>query len=376
MFGKQVKLFEILGFSVKLDASWIILALLITWSLAKGYFPTVEAGYSATVYWSMGIAGMIGLFVSLILHELSHSVVARHYGLPMRGITLFIFGGVAEMEEEPDSARTEFLMAIAGPIASFVLAGLFYLLAQLGEGWWPAPLVAVVGYLAFLNAILAVFNLIPAFPLDGGRVLRAALWRWKGDIRWATRISSEIGKGFGLLLIVLGIFNVIGGDFVGGLWWFLIGLFVRAAAAGSYMQLETRRALEGESVARFMTPDPETVEPDLSIHRLLDEHVYRTHHDAYPVVQGGRLLGCMNTRQIKEVPRDRWDFVTVGAVAEAATRENTVEPSDDAMEALSRMRRSGLSRLMVTEQGRLVGILTLKDMMKLLALKIDLGDAD
>jgi Zn-dependent protease/CBS domain-containing protein len=373
MFGKQATLFELLGFKVKVDASWVFLALLITWSLAKGYFPQSYEGFSAATYWWMGISGAIGLFGSLILHELSHSVVARRYGLPIRGITLFIFGGVAEMEEEPANPKTEFLMAIAGPIASLLLAAAFYILSLLGEaGGVPEAVLGVTRYLAFINGLLAAFNVIPAFPLDGGRVLRAALWYWKADLRWATRIASQVGVSFAYILIALGVLNVLGGNFVGGMWWFLIGLFLRGAASAGYYQLETRRAMEGEPVRRFMVADPVTVSPDISVRAFVDDYVYTSHHDLYPVSEGPRLLGCVGIREVREAPRDKWDWMTVGRIATPCSEENTIDASADAVKALSRMQRSDNSRLMVTENGQLVGIVTLKDMLKLLALKIDL----
>jgi Zn-dependent protease/CBS domain-containing protein len=321
----------------------------------------------------MGISGAIGLFGSLILHELSHSVVARRYGLPIRGITLFIFGGVAEMEEEPANPKTEFLMAIAGPIASLFLAAAFYILSLLGEaGGVPEAVLGVTRYLAFINGLLAAFNVIPAFPLDGGRVLRAALWYWKADLRWATRIASQVGVSFAYILIALGVLNVLGGNFVGGMWWFLIGLFLRGAASAGYYQLETRRAMEGEPVRRFMVADPVTVSPDISVRAFVDDYVYTSHHDLYPVSEGLRLLGCVGIREVREAPRDKWDWMTVGRIATPCSEDNTIDAGADAVKALSRMQRSGNSRLMVTENGQLVGIVTLKDMLKLLALKIDL----
>ena len=377
MFGKQATLFELLGFKVKVDASWLFLALLITWSLAQGYFPEAYAGFSRATYWWMAVAGAIGLFFSLILHELSHSVVARRYGLPIRGITLFIFGGVAEMEREPDSPKAEFLMAIAGPIASMLLAVGFYVLSGLAAAAGaPDTVVGVARYLGMINGLLAAFNVIPAFPLDGGRALRAVLWHWKANPRWATRIASQVGVGFAFLLIALGVINVLAGNFVGGMWWFLIGLFLRGAASAGYYQMQTRRALEGEPVRRFMVANPVTVPPDITVRAFVEDYVYDTHHDLYPVSDGSRLLGCIGIREVRGAPRDKWDWITVGRIASPCSEENTIDADADAVTALSCMQRTGNSRLMVTEQGRLVGIVTLKDMLKLLALKIDLeGEA-
>jgi Zn-dependent protease len=373
MFGKRFVLFELFGFKVQADTSWLFLAMLVTWSLAQGYFPAFYPGLSPATYWKMGLVGMIGLFVSLVIHELSHSLVARHYGLSIKGITLFIFGGVAEMDEEPARAKTEFLMAIAGPIASFTLAVGFHALFLLARAQSLADsVVGVTGYLAFINVILGVFNLIPAFPLDGGRALRAALWYWKGDLRWATRLASRSGELFGFMLIFLGVFSVLRGDFVGGMWLGLIGLFLRGAASASYYQLMARQAFEGEPVWRFMTRDPITVSPEVSLERLVEDYIYAYHYDLFPVIDGGRLVGLVSTRLVRQVPRSQWAAASVGDILARPGPDNTVAPDADAVKALSIMRQSGNSRLMVAEGDQLVGIVALKDLLHFLSLKMDL----
>jgi len=378
MFTNRMKLFSLLGFPIYVDASWLILAVLITWSLARGWFPNYYPDLSANSYWFMGAAGAAGLFVSIVLHELGHAVVARKYGIPIRGITLFLFGGVAEMEHEPHEARSEFLMAIAGPIMSLALAALFfggYLLTRNHEV--AAPIAAVVGYLAWLNGILAVFNMVPAFPLDGGRVLRAGLWAARGNLRWATRVSSRIGTFFGTMLIVLGVVSFVGGNYIGGVWWFMIGMFMRGASQMSYRQLIVRRALEGEPLSSFMQPNPVTVSPSVSVKELVEDFVYRHHYKMIPVVEEGKLIGCVTTREIKALPRDQWDFRMVRHILKPCSRENTAPPDEDAMKTLSRMNRTGNSRFLVVEGDRLVGIVTLKDLLKFLSLKMDLeGDGD
>jgi len=374
MFGNRIKLFKLLGFEVRVDWSWIIIAILIAWSLSKGVFPSYYKNLSPQTYWWMGIIGAAGLFLSIIAHEFSHSLVARKYGLPMKGITLFIFGGVAEMEDEPPSAKVEFMMAIAGPLCSILIALIFYGIHAAGkQAGLAQPINGVVGYLGWINGILAGFNLLPAFPLDGGRVLRSILWGVKKNLRWATYVSSRIGSGFGILLIVLGVIQVFRGNFVGGMWWFLIGMFLQGAAKASYQQLLTRRALEGEPVRRFMKTDAVTVLPSISLDELVEDYIYKYHFKMFPVVEDhDRLLGCVTTRQIKEIPRAEWARRTVGDVASQCTPENTIEPQADAMKALSIMKQTGASRLMVVEGGRLVGIIALKDLLELLSLKVEL----
>lgn len=373
MFGRRFSLFKILGFEVRLDASWFFIAILVTWSLAEGFFPYYNQDLSPQTYWLMGALGAVGLFVSIVLHELSHALVARRYGLRIDGITLFIFGGVAEMRDEPNSAKTEFMMAIAGPLASIALAAGFFVLRGLTEGLgWPASATAVIGYLAMINGLLAAFNMLPAFPLDGGRVLRAALWSWKGNVQWATRIVSQIGAGFGLVMLVVGVLSVVSGNFIGGLWWCLIGLFLRNAAQMSYRQMLLRRHLQGEPVSRFMTASPVTVPPWITLRELVDDYVYRFHFKMFPVVSDAKLRGCITTQQLHQVPKEQWNSHRVEEFADSCSSANTISPRADATEALARMSQTGTSRLMVVDGERLVGIIALKDLMQFLSLKIDL----
>jgi len=379
LFGKPIELFTIFGITVRIDPSWFIIAVLVTGSFATVVFPGQLPGRPPVTYWLMGIAGACGLFLSVVLHELSHSLVARTYGVEMRRITLFIFGGVAEMPGEVPTPQAELVIAAAGPAASFGVAlgtGGLGLIGRLAG--WPEAATTVLLYLGFLNVTLALFNLVPAFPLDGGRMLRALLWGWKKDLRWATRICAGIGGAFGLLLIVLGVLSAVsipGGAF-SGLWLVMLGLFVRGAAASTYQQLLLRQALAGEPVSRFMQPDPVTVPRAISVLDLVQNYVYRHHFKMFPVVDdSGRLFGCVTTRQVRELPREEWDRQTVGSVAERCGPENTVRADTDAMEALSRMSRSGVSRLMVVEDERLLGILSLKDLLRFFSLKVELEQA-
>ncbi|UCF09533.1 MAG: site-2 protease family protein [Candidatus Bipolaricaulota bacterium] len=377
MFGRRITLFRLLGFEVKLDLSWLLLAALITWSLARSLFPVSVPGQPDAVYWAMGFAGALGLFASIVVHEFSHSLVARRRGLPMKGITLFIFGGVAEMGDEPASARTEFLMAIAGPLSSIALAGLFLGLATVLElARAPDAVVGVLGYLWPINLVLAAFNLVPAFPLDGGRVLRAFLWATTHNLRRATRIASLIGSAFGFALAAIGIVFLFRGDLVTGIWGMLIGSFVHNAAQRSYRQLVARQVLRGEPVRRFMREDPVTAPYHISIAQLVDEIIYRHHHRLYPVMQDETLVGCITTRDVKELPREEWTQHTVKSLSHPCTAENTIGPDVDAADALSQMGRTGNSRLMVVSGDRLVGIVTLKDLLQFLFLKTALEGKD
>ena len=373
MFTKRITLFKLMGFEVKLDLSWLILAVLIIWSLAEGLFPTFYADLPPATYWWMGVAGCLGLFFSIVFHEFSHSLVARQHDLQMKGITLFIFGGVAEMEDEPPTAKVEFLMAIAGPISSLLLALAAFVFFRIADGLdWPIPVLGVTAYMVYMNVILAAFNLVPAFPLDGGRVLRAALWQWKKDLYRATRISSRIGGWFGIGLIVLGALSFINGNFIGGMWWFLIGLFVRQAAGMSYQRLMLRRTLEGEPVSRFMSTDPISVAPEIPVQQFVENYVYHYHHKMFPVVHGEKLEGCVTTAHLKSLAREEWAKRTVGDLLEPCTQDKVVSVDDDAVRALAKMTGSRTSRLMVTSGEKLVGILSLKDLMAFFSLKMEL----
>ena len=375
MFGNRITLFKLFGFAVRVDASWVVLAVLVTWSLAKGLFPYYYRNLPEMTYWWMGIAGAFGLFVSIIFHELSHSLVARQYGLPIGGITLFIFGGVAEMEEQPVNAKTEFMMAVFGPVSSLVLAGVMFGLNTYGYTHaWPLPVLGVISYLAYLNLLLAVFNLIPAFPLDGGRIFRAALWGWKDNLRWATKVASRLGSIFSVGLILWGFWAILSGNFIGGLWRVMIGMFLKRAADASYQQVVVSRALQGEPVSRFMRANPVTVPSNITIAELVEDYAYRYHYKMFPVVDNGRLLGCITTRQLQEVPREEWGSTTVATLLEKCSPDNSVAPETDAMRALAKMNQAGASRLMVVSGERLLGIITLKDMLQFLSLKMELEE--
>lgn len=376
MFGRNVTLFEIFGFKVQINLTWAFLAFLVAWSLAQGYFPAAHEGLTTLAYWWMALIAVIGLLFSIVAHELAHSLVARRFGVTMRGITLFLFGGVAEMEEDLPTPGSEALVAIAGPITSVVL-GAFFLgmaaLVQSATGSIAAFLV--LNYLAVLNLVLAVFNSIPAFPLDGGRVLRAIAWWWTGDAGRATRIAAAVGSGFGFLLIALGLIAALSGNLF-GLWWVLLGLFINAAASSATYQLQTRQILRGAPISRFMTRDPVAVQPSVTVQDLVDNYFYRYYHDLFPVVEGARLVGSVGLREIKKLPREEWGQVPVREIAQACTQENCVPADTDAFQALELMQRTGNTRLMVTENSRLVGVVALRDLLRLLSLKRDLeGDS-
>jgi Zn-dependent protease len=377
MIGKRITLFKLLGFNVQVDLSWAFIAWLIAWTLARDYFPHTFHNLSAFSYWAMGIGGALGLFLSIVLHELGHSLVARKDGIAIKGITLFIFGGVAEMEGEPPTPQSEFRMAIAGPIVSILIAIVCYPLYLSGRRFgWPVELTGVLFYLSWINGLLVVFNLVPAFPLDGGRLLRSFLWKRKHSLRRATRMTSDLGSAFGLGLIVVGILSVFYGNIIGGVWWFLIGAFLRSASQMSYRQLVIRKALEGEPIGRFMQLTPVAVPPSISVDDLIHDYIYKYHFQMFPVLRDSKLLGCVTINRVKEIPRGEWKQHSVQELVTPCSEENTVTPETDAVKVLSLMTRTGNSRLMVLDRGQLVGVVTLKDLLRFLSLKLDLEGAE
>lgn len=376
MAARRRPLINLLGFEIRFDLTWLILVALIVWTLGVGYFPVVQADLSTGAYIWMAVFGAFGLFASVILHELSHSVVGRKLGMQIKGIRLFVFGGAAELTEEPSSPRVEALMVIAGPAMSVALAILCFAAATLLAGLnAPQPITTVLGYLAVANLILAIFNMVPAYPLDGGRLLRAGLWAWRGDLIWATRVASLVGGGFGLLLIVLGIVSAFYGNLIGGMWWFLIGLFVRAAASSSYRQVVAHHVLEGVPVRRLMKPDPVSVSPALSVEGLTEEFLLARSLKEVPVVMHERLTGVVGVADVKSVPLSERPGRPVGDIMRPI-RDSAISVDARADEALVQMQRNGRGRLFVLDHDRLVGVLSLRDLLQHLSIRSELqGEA-
>lgn len=371
---RRLTLFTLAGIPVGVDISWLVIAALVTGSLSTAYFPQVVPGLAPAEYLTLGILGALGLFGSIILHELAHAVVAQRNGIKMRGITLFIFGGVAEMAAEPQSARAEFLVAVAGPLASVAISGVSHGLAAMGLAWgWSPGLVAVFAYLGFINLLLVAFNMVPAFPLDGGRVLRALLWHRSKNVVWATRITANMGLGFGALLIAFGVVRFLRGDPISGLWLFMIGLFVRHAAETSWRQVLMRQSLAGRRVARYMTTDPLAVAPSLPVPQLVED-VFMAHtHKMYPVMEDGSLVGCVTLAGLQGLPRERWAASVVADIMDPASEANSVGAGTDALAAVAAMGRAGRSRMMVLSQGRLVGVVAIRDLLRALTMREALG---
>jgi Zn-dependent protease/CBS domain-containing protein len=373
MFTKRFNILTFRGIKIGIDLSWFFIAVLLSWTLASGHFPFYYPHLSPATYWLMGISGMLGLFICVILHELGHALVAQHYRLPVTQITLFIFGGIAEIKKEPMSPKVEFLMAIAGPIVSVVIALFMYFLTQLGNQLgWSILIKGVTSYLATINIVIVIFNLIPAFPLDGGRVLRALLWWIKKDFKWATLIATRIGTGFGFFLIFMGIFLLISGSFLGGFWLMILGLFLCRAAFSSRTQFYLREALQGEKVLKFMKRDPICVPPDITIKEFIDRYIYQSHHHLYPVVEEGRLIGYIGLKEVKSLTQEAWEGTSVKTLMVPFSDFQTVSPETTALEALNLMHQIEFPLLFVVKGDQLLGLLTAQDLFKLISIKLEL----
>jgi Zn-dependent protease/predicted transcriptional regulator len=367
-------LFSVAGIRISVNYTWFIVLGLVIWSLAAMHFPEAYPDFDTLTTWVISVVAALLLFVSVLLHELSHSIVGNRLGLGIRGITLFIFGGIAHLGKEPEDPNTEVKVAAAGPLCSLLLSIIFlalYLLLFTLQG--DTPVVAVLQYLWFINAALLVFNLVPGFPLDGGRVLRAILWKRSGDIRRATRIASNFGKGFAILLIVLGLFNVFILRNLGGIWFVLIGMFLQQTAEGSYKQVLVRNALSGLKVREIMSTEVVYVDVSIRLDELVESYFFRYRFNSFPVVEGTRLVGIVDIHQVKQIPREQWPLMTSKDVMHPITEELVLRPDDDTVDALTKMLKSGSGKLPVVVGDRLVGILTRRDVMALLKIKTDLG---
>ena len=373
---KGLRFFRILGIQISLNYTWFIVFGLIAWSLASGYFPYHYPGLSPLAHWTMGFLGAVFLFLSVLAHELTHSYIAKKEGIEVKEITLFIFGGVSQLVKEPEDPLKELKVAIGGPLSSLVLAFLFWIASRVISQTPPLILfTGLLSYLAFINLSLAIFNLIPGFPLDGGRVLRAIYWKRTGSLKRATQIAANAGKWMGVGIILLGLLLILlTRNLIGGFWIVIIGIFLRSAAEGGIQQVLMKTALEGVKVKELMSQGVITVQPSLRIDRLVGDF-YLTHkHITYPVMERERIVGIVTLKQVREVPRDRWAEKTVQDVMIPIRDEMALDPDGDAVDALQKMIRSGEGRLPVVKDGKPVGMITRKDILNLLEIKTDLVD--
>jgi Zn-dependent protease/CBS domain-containing protein len=354
-----IPLGRILGIPLGLDPSWFLVFVLVTWTLAVSYYPTGYQNWPAVQYWVVAVVTALLFFASVVLHELGHAVVARHYQIPVRRITLFIFGGVSEIGAEPNNARTEFWIAIVGPAVSLGLAAVFGILEILFASL--APLLALAKYLAYINGVLGLFNLIPGFPLDGGRVLQAILWGITHNVHRATVIAGNVGRAFAFLFIILGISQVLAGNLIGGLWIAFIGWFLESAASGQIQQQTLHERLAGRRVAQVMNPGCVSVPADLHLQDAVDRYILGGETRCLIVVAGEHPVGLLTLHSVKEVPRSRWAETTVEEAMLPMASAKRIAPDAEVWEALEEMNRDGVNQLPVTTNGQVVGMLSRGD---------------
>ncbi|MFW6125740.1 MAG: site-2 protease family protein [Chloroflexota bacterium] len=367
----SVRIGRIAGIDIGIHYTWALAFILIAWSLAQGFFPAYYSGWSQAAYWITGIVAALLLFVSVLLHELSHSLVGKARGMNVRSITLFIFGGVSNLEDEPERPSAEFAMTIVGPGASFVLAGIFWGLSMVVPDE-RGPVAAMLLYLALINGILGGFNLLPAFPLDGGRVLRSILWRSTGDLSKATNIAATIGRLFGWALIAFGVFELFTGNLLGGLWIAFIGWFLSSGADASRRELTVREHLGGAKVSEVMDSSIEVVSPATSVEELVDGIFHRYRRRALPVSRDGRVVGIVTVSDIKELPREQWANTPVQQIMTRAPL-HSVSPDDDLYGAMQKLTRNDINQVVVLRGDELAGMLTRADIVNFLQTREELG---
>jgi len=371
----SVKLGRIMGIPVRIHYTMWFVFILIAWSLAYGYMPSQYPGLGVAAYWAIGIASAVILFGSVLIHELSHSYIAKKNGLPIGRITLFFFGGVSEMTEEPQDPGLEVRMAAAGPLMSFLIAAVLSFLWYLGDiAKAPVAVTATLGYGALINAVLGAFNLLPAFPLDGGRVLRGSIWKRSKNLLGATKTATRVSEGISLLMMLGGFVSIIFGNFVNGIWIIFLGWFIRSGAETSLKQTLVGETLSGVTVGDIMTRDVLTVPSNITVQQLVSEYFLVHRHGGYPVVEDGEVLGMVTMHCVRSVPKERREAATVREAMIPCEQAVTVKPTVSALEALNIMARRNVGRLLVLDGPRLLGIVSRGDLMRTIRTRQELGE--
>ena len=370
----SVRLGKIMGIPIIIHYTLWFVFILIAWSLATGYMPSQYPGLGLLTYWAIGIVSAIILFASVLIHELSHSYIAKKNGLPIGKITLFFFGGVSEITEEPQDPGLEVRMAAAGPLMSFLIAGvlgaLWYLLSLVKA---PVAVTATLGYGALINVILGIFNLLPAFPLDGGRVFRGSIWKRSKNLISATRTATRVSEGISLLMMLGGFAAIIMGDFVDGIWIIFLGWFIRSGAETSLKQTLVGEVLSGVTVGDIMTRDVLTVPANITVDQLVSEYFLVHPHGGYPVVEGKQALGIVTMQCVRSVPKEKRSSTIVKEAMIPCEKAVTVKPLVSALDAMHMMARQNVGRLLVFDGPQMLGIVTRGDLMRTIRARQELG---
>ncbi len=381
----SIRLFRIAGIDIGIHYTWIFIFALITWTLAAGIFPSQYPGQSASLYWGMGIITALLLFASVLLHELAHSLVAKARGMSVSSITLFILGGVSNLEEEPEKPGIEFAMAIVGPATSLVIGVICWAIAValtgtllsplqlISGGTFETPVGAIIGYLAWINVLLAVFNLVPGFPLDGGRVLRSIIWGSTGSLTKATNIASRIGQFFGWVLIAFGVFQLLYfGNFIGGLWLVFIGWFLNSSADASRKEITLRERFSHIKVRDVTRIEPLTITPDITVAELVNQIFSQQHGRAIPVCTDGHLRGIVTVTDVKKVPQERWGITRVGDIMTTSPLY-MVKPDDNLNTVMKLISQHDVNQVLVNRDGQCAGLLGRADIIHHIQFAQELG---
>lgn len=363
---------SLFGIEIRIDSSWIIIFSFVTWALASLYFPNRFGGWARWQYWVIGVVTSLLFFASVLGHELTHSLVAMRQGEEVRSITLFILGGVAELKGEPGSPSKEFSMAFVGPLSSMVIALFFWSISVLVRDF-SQPLWALTRYLGFINLIIGVFNLIPGFPMDGGRVLRAIIWKITGNLRKSTRIASTTGQAMAFLFIMFGIFLIFSRVFFNGVWMIFIGWFIHSAAARGYKQVVMKDMLKDIRAKDLMNREFETISRDLPLQQLIDEYILKRRQRAFLVFDGGKLHGIISLDDVKKVPKENWATTSVGEIMTPKERLETAFPEDDGTSVLAKLTAKDVNQVPVLKGERVEGMLSRSDVLQFLQLRTELG---
>jgi Zn-dependent protease len=365
------KIGKIFGIDIHIDSSWFVIFILLTWVLANSYFPRQYPDWQTPLYWLIGIFTSLSMFASVLIHELAHSVVAKLQGEEVRRITLFILGGVAQISEEPKKPWKELTMALVGPSASMVLAFVFGMMFFF-LGGFSEPLEASFLYLAIINFALAIFNLLPGFPMDGGRVLRALIWQATGDLKKATHIASRVGQGVAFLLIFVGVYRILSND-LGGFWLIFVGWFLHSAAVRGYQQITVESALKGVRARELMREDFERISPDILVQELVDNYILHKRERVFLVEDGQSLQGIVCLEDVKAIPREKWRGMTVREIMTPKEKLEAVSPDDDGNKVLNSLTAKDIHQVPVVEEGVVTGIIYRNDILRFIRLRSELG---
>lgn len=370
------KIGRIAGIDIRIHWSWFAIFTLLTWWLAEGFFDEVYDDWTRGEAWAASIVTTILFFTSVLLHELSHSIVARRLGLPVQNITLFIFGGVSALGSEPTSAKQEFQVAIVGPLTSFVLGAIAAVITLVGWLAFDAadsPPIAIAEYLAFINIAVGIFNMLPGFPLDGGRVLRAAIWARNRNMLRATRWASTAGTVISFGLIAIGVVSILAGSFIGGVWFIVIGWFLRNSAETAYQQLVFRQTLEGVKVGELVNRTYAAAPPDMTLNDVVTQLMFGRSQRCVPVVVADDLLGLISMSDLQRVASDKWSETSVFKTMTPKEQLHTVSPDDDVTHALEIMASQDVHQLPVIDSRSFLGFITRADVLRLIQIRSELG---